>query len=57
VLLNLPQVSAALMFGVFFDPEDGGYMFLRNVRLVPNYTPRYNLEDHTLNSTAPFASI
>jgi uncharacterized membrane protein YwaF len=26
-----------LLLGIVFDPKDGGHMFLRNVRLSPNY--------------------
>jgi hypothetical protein len=29
--------SAGLIFGLEFDPEDGGDTFLRNVGITPNY--------------------
>jgi hypothetical protein len=34
--------AAGFLLGLFFDPEDGGDMFLRNVgRLSKNYTALY----------------
>jgi hypothetical protein len=30
--------SAGFLPGLHFDPEDGGDMFLLNIRLSPNYT-------------------
>jgi hypothetical protein len=37
-----------ISLAIILDPEDGGDMFNRNVRLSPNYTLRYNIWDHTL---------
>jgi hypothetical protein len=31
-------LSSHLLLGLFFDPEDGGDIFLRNIRLFPNDT-------------------
>jgi hypothetical protein len=42
LLCLLPASHAGLLFGLFFDPDDGGNMFLRNVRWVlANYTALY----------------
>jgi hypothetical protein len=30
--------SAGLLLGLRFDPEEGGYMFARNIRIYPNCT-------------------
>jgi hypothetical protein len=30
--------SSGFLFGLLFDTEDGGYMFVRNVGLPPAYT-------------------
>jgi hypothetical protein len=30
--------SAGLLFGLFFGPEDGGYIFLLNYAFCSNYT-------------------
>jgi hypothetical protein len=32
------SIYAGLLLGLFFDPEDGGYIFLWNVLPSPNYT-------------------
>jgi hypothetical protein len=34
---SLPPVSAGFLLGVYFGAEYGGYMFLRNAGLFPNY--------------------
>jgi hypothetical protein len=36
--------------GLLFDPEDGGHMFLRNVRWLSTDTRRYIPEDRTLHN-------
>jgi hypothetical protein len=33
-----PPAFAGFVYGLFFDPGDGGDIFLRNVDLSPNYT-------------------
>jgi hypothetical protein len=35
---RLTPASVGFMSGLFFDTEDGGDMFLRNVVISPNYT-------------------
>jgi hypothetical protein len=35
--LSLPPVSLDFLLGLLFHPEDGGDMFLRYIRLPPNY--------------------
>jgi hypothetical protein len=37
--LSLPPDTANYLHGLFYDPEDRGGMFLRNVVLRPNYAP------------------
>jgi hypothetical protein len=32
------SISAGLLLGLFFDPEDEGNVFIRNVALPRNYT-------------------
>jgi hypothetical protein len=40
--------EAALLFDLFFDPEDGGNIFLQNTgKLLLGYTASY-LEDSTI---------
>jgi hypothetical protein len=36
--LTLSPVSACILLGSLFDPEEGGDMFLRNIGLSHNYT-------------------
>jgi hypothetical protein len=36
--LGLPPASAGFMLGLFFNPEDGDDIFLRNIELSPNCT-------------------
>jgi hypothetical protein len=31
------RLAAGILLGLLFDDEDGNYVFLRNVRLSPNY--------------------
>jgi hypothetical protein len=33
---KLKGIFADFLFGVLFDPENGGYIFLRKVELSPN---------------------
>jgi hypothetical protein len=40
------------MLGVFFNAENGGDIFLRNVGLCPNYTVFFNLCGGTLATEA-----
>jgi hypothetical protein len=40
--LSLPAAYVGLLLGLNFNPEDGGYMFLQNVGLCPNYTVLYS---------------
>jgi hypothetical protein len=35
---SMQPASAGFLLSLLFDPEDGGYMFLQNVVLYPNYT-------------------
>jgi hypothetical protein len=37
-LLSFPSDSAAFLARLFFYPEDGGSVYLRNAGLSPNYT-------------------
>jgi hypothetical protein len=39
-----------LLFGLFFDPEDGGDMFLRNVGWLSTVYMRYIPEDSTFHN-------
>jgi hypothetical protein len=43
------RASAVFLLILIFDPENGGDIFLRNVRMSPNYT-HYNPENRTLHS-------
>jgi hypothetical protein len=43
-------VLATCSLGLFFDPEDGGDMFLRNFDWLSTATRRYIPEDQTLHS-------
>jgi hypothetical protein len=36
--LSFPLASAGFQYGLLFNPEDGGDMCLRNIRLPSNYT-------------------
>jgi hypothetical protein len=48
--LNYPPFTG-FFFGVFFDPENGGDMFLRNVGLSPNYTALKPITPYSSQST------
>jgi hypothetical protein len=37
--LSLPPVSASFIFGLLFDPEDGGDMLLRYLQTTLHYNP------------------
>jgi hypothetical protein len=50
-VVTLPPVSADFLIGLFYNPENGGEVFLRNIRVSPHYTalqPSYCREN--LNS-------
>jgi hypothetical protein len=46
-LLSLLPATAGLLVGLFFETEDGGNMFLQNIRLSLNWE---------LQSTRPYSS-
>jgi hypothetical protein len=42
--MDLPRISDGFVLGLLFDPEDGDSIFLRNVRLSPNYMALKRIE-------------
>jgi hypothetical protein len=51
--LCLLHASTGLLFGSFFNPEDGGDIFLRKHHALLT-TWHYNREDHTLLSSLAY---
>jgi hypothetical protein len=52
-----PSASAGFLPGLTFDTEDGDHMFLRNVRLCPNYTALQTRRPQSHSSFLVFFSM
>jgi hypothetical protein len=48
---NLLSASDGILRGLFFHPEDGGDIFLRNVGFSSNYTAPQTTRPHSLNDS------